>query len=144
MSVPLVEVEWRLREPPLSACGLGAFGAAARALGERLLRDATLADLRAVAGEDLLLIEGADLPWVDGGCYLGRDEREPRILIPTVLAPSIPIAILARALRRRTNSARFALFPADPRAAGSPARATLVPLDGARPIDRSRLEEWLR
>jgi hypothetical protein len=116
-----------------------ATGESARALATRLLAldDAVLAQLRGVAGTGLLLVLGAPelLPWVDGVAYLGRDPDAPSLLLPTALAPDVPVALLERALAARVNTLGAPLAVLD-----APAR--LVPAADARPIERARLSAF--
>jgi len=138
-----LRVDWTPRAIPLAPCAAFATGAAARALGRRLLAldDARLAALAAVAAADLLLVVGAgdDLPWIDGAGYLGRDPAAPELLLPTTLAPTVPAPVLARAVRARLQAAS-----ASPPAAVLAAPTTrIVPCGGARAIDRARLAAWL-
>ena len=103
MTLPRVEVGWTQRQDPLTPVGVAAVGTRARALARRLLdRDlaAPLERLRAAATADALVILGAasDLPWVDGVVYLGKDPKAGSLLIPTNIAPSVPIDALERSL----------------------------------------------
>lgn len=132
-------LEWTPRDAPLEARAVVASGAAAKALGRRLaaLDDAALRTLAAVAGNDVIVVlgEAAALPWADGVVYLGRDDSAPDLLLPTALAPSVPVPVLAAAVRTVVPEAsRVALLP-------SPAR--LIPCGAARSIDRALLAAWL-
>jgi hypothetical protein len=115
-----------------------ARAAAAVALATRLLArdDDALRRLAGAAAPGLLVILGdaADLPWVDGIVYLGRDPGAPALLLPTALAPDVPAPLLERALLARGGGAPLAVL-LDPPA--------LVPTGGARPLDRALLETWL-
>src|SRR5262245_37711227 len=92
---------WTARDEPLAA--RAAVGGAAGRRGRRLaeLDDARRAGLTAVAGPGALVVLGESerLPWVDGVIYLGRDPAAPELLVPTALAPTVPAALLAHALR---------------------------------------------
>lgn len=135
-----VAVSWGPRDEPLAPLAVAARGSAARALAARLARcdDAALARLTGVAGPSLLIAlgDGHALPWVDGVAYLGRDPRAPSLLVPTALAPDVPIALLERALLGRGEgiAAPIAVL------VGPPA---LVGLGAARPIGRAPLEAWI-
>jgi hypothetical protein len=135
-----VAVAWGPRDEPLAPLAVAARGRAARALAARLARcdDATLARLTGVAGPSLLIAlgDGDVLPWVDGVVYLGRDPRAPSLLLPTALAPDVPVALLERALlgRGEALAAPLALF-VDPPA--------LVGVGAARPIERAALGAWI-
>jgi hypothetical protein len=113
---------------------------AARALARRLLArdDAALARLAGLAAPGLLLVLGAadDLPWANGVQYLGRDPDAPALLLPTTLAPAAPLALVERALLARAGAASAPLA-----VLFAPLR--LVPLGGARPVERARLTAWL-
>jgi len=117
---------------------VAARGVAARALARRLLarEDAALARLRGAAAPDLLVVLGdpAELPWVDGAVYLGKDAAAPTLLLPTTREPSVPLPLLERAFARA--------------AAAPPPLAVLLepPLlastEAARPILRATLQGW--
>jgi hypothetical protein len=114
-----IAIELVPREPPLEAVAAVALGAAACALGRRLLAgsDEQLAELRGLTGmtgmtglagmtgatrAPLLAVLGdvAALPWVDGIVYLGRDAEAPRLLLPTTLRPSVTAALFEAAVLR--------------------------------------------
>jgi len=111
---------------------------AATSLGHRLLRDPdSLSHYKAVGARGLLIILGEEkqLPWVDGVIYLGRDSQSPSLLFPTNLEPSVPAALLQRAVEVVHNQhGPFALL-LDPPA--------IVPLSEARTIARASLIKWL-
>jgi len=136
----LLPLRWRVREPPLEPVAAAATGEAARALAERLLAlpDERLAALGGVAGPEVLVVTGekGDLPWVDGVQYLGRDPEAPGLLLPTTLSPAVPLPLVERAvmLRRRTPVTPMAVVLEPP---------MLIPLDGARKVDRAVLRQWL-
>ncbi|WAS92418.1 bpX5 domain-containing protein [Nannocystis punicea] len=100
-----IHVTWRTRAVPLSPQAVAAAGPVAARLVDRLLTftDDALTRLRGVAGPDLLVLTGesADLPWLDGVEYLGRDPLAPGLYIPTTLEPAPVAALLERALRQR-------------------------------------------
>lgn len=133
-----IQIDWAPRATPLTARAVVGSGAVARALGHRLtaLDDAALGALVAVASAELLIVLGdaAELPWVDGVSYLGRDDAAPDLLLPTAVAPSVPPAVLEVAVRARIARPPVAVLAA-------PAR--LVPCWLARGIDRARLTAWL-
>lgn len=135
-------VEWSVREPPLAPRAAAALGSAARALGARLLEldDEALRKLTGVVGPESIVILGdeADLPWVDGVVYLGRDDEAPSLLLPTHSRPSAPgPGVFARAVHRR-----FSRLP--PPLAVLPEAAAVVSCAGALRVSRARLEAWLR
>ena len=143
-----LEVSWRAREPPLAPSAVFALGAAAAVLVRRLLArgDEGLAQLRGVASAPgphasytqrfvLLLGDAALLPWADGAVYLGCDPAAPSLLVPTTLAPSVPVELLERALLVGHSGALppIAVLPAP--------HALLVPCGDARPLSRARLAD---
>ena len=91
-----------------------------------------------MGGPALIVLVGAraDLPWIDGIVYLGRDPAAPALLLPTTLAPDVPPALLERAvLARLSGAAPPIAVLVDPPA--------LVPLGEARPVDRGVLARWV-
>jgi hypothetical protein len=144
----LLPVTWRLREKPLAPIAAAAVGRRARALAPRLLarEDAALARLHGVAGKDVLVVlaEAADLPWLDGIVYLGRDPEAPALLVPTILEPEVPIALVERALVRRAQTSPLAVLPDAERLEPRARTDLLVPCGGALPIVRAVLEAWAR
>ncbi|HSE16303.1 MAG TPA: hypothetical protein VLB46_04580 [Pyrinomonadaceae bacterium] len=135
---PLIEVTWRPRLAPLVSVGVAARGAAATSLAHRLLRDPdSLAHYKAVGAPGLLVILGEEqrLPWVDGVVYLGRDPQSPSLLFPTNLEPSVPAALLQRAVASVHNQPGPCALLLDPPA--------IVPLSEARTVARASLIKWL-
>jgi hypothetical protein len=146
MKEKLIPLNWRLRAAPLDPVGMAVRGEAARRLAQRLLArdDEALGRLSGVAAPDLLpdflmvLGEAADLPWVDGAVYLGRDADAPSLLLPTTREPAVPLPLVERALLARARTSGT-----------SPPYAVLVdpPLlasaQAARPILRPVLQAWL-
>lgn len=128
------------RGVPLTPVAAVAEGDAAVRLARRLLGldDTALSRLAGVASASLLAVTGAeaDLPWVDGVRYLGRDPAAPALLLPTALAPALPLALVERALAAAAppGAAPLAVLTAPLR---------LVPMGGARPLERARLLRWL-
>jgi hypothetical protein len=138
----LRQVAFVPREVPLEPVAAVGIGPVARALGERLLEwtDSEIAMLQGICAPQLLAVLGAahTLPWVDGVAYLGRDERAPRLLLPTTLRPS-PIA---------TELVEQAMLDAHTPNA-SPLAVTAVPrmvlsMSGALPIRREILLAWIK
>lgn len=131
---------WSVCEPPLEPSAVIAIGPIARELGLVLMgrSDPQLQALRGVAGEDVLLLLGAaaDLPWIDGAVYLGRDSSAPALLVPTTHRPSLPLPLIERAIlsRRERLPAPVALT----------VNGLLVSGAEARPVSRPVLEAWLR
>lgn len=110
------------------------MGAAAERLRERLLEldDEAFQGLRGASGPELLAIEGPSeaLVWVDGVAYFGRDSRAPSLLLPTNLAPDLPIAVVELAALRGL-SAPVLLTP-----------EIWASFAGARPLSREALRAW--
>jgi hypothetical protein len=136
---PRVTVTWTPRETPLSVRGVALHGAAAVAMCARLgdADDPTLRALRGVsAGGDVVLL-GDSAPWSPDAVWLGRDEAAPGWLVPTATRPSVPIALLVRALASRGvhGALPHALWP-------TLEGLRVVPLAEARPLSRERLRAW--
>ena len=131
-----IAIIWRPRASPLTPVAVAARGDVARALARRLLAldDDALSALRGVAGADVLLVAGTDLPWVDGVLYLGRDPAAAALLLPTALEPSVPAHFLERALEARFGAGPLAVLPDPP---------AVVAAGAVRPIARETLAAWL-
>jgi MoxR-vWA-beta-propeller ternary system protein len=144
LSAVRVEVGWRARRRPLEPCAALAIGnATCVRLATRLLElsDAELDRLSGCFSERCLLVLGNadDLPWVDALSYLGKDAAGPRLLLPTALEPSVPVALLERAVL--AHAARIKPdAPAQGTWALNPSPALLLPAVSARRLERSRLE----
>jgi len=142
MKDDLIALTWRPRTTPLDPLGMAVRGDAVRALAQRLLArdDEALGRLSGVASPGLLVVlgEAADLPWVDGAVYLGRDADAPSLFLPTSREPTAPLPLVERALLARARTSGT-----------SPPYAVLVdpPLlastQAARPIVRTVLQAWL-
>jgi hypothetical protein len=135
-----LQISWQTRCLPLTACAVAARGEAARELARRTLArdDEELAKLNGVAGEGLLILfsEANVLPWADGALYLGRDEQAPSLLLPTTIAPDMPLALFERALR-----VRFAQLPLP--LAVLPQWNLVLPCGTAQSVARRKLEKQL-
>jgi hypothetical protein len=136
---PRVPVTWTPRDTPLAVRGVALRGAAALAMCARLTAadGPTLRALRGVAaGGDVVLLGDAP-PWAPDAVWLGRDDDAPGWLVPTATRPSVPIALLVRALASRgvPGALPHALWPT---AEG----LRVVPLGEARPLSRERLRTW--
>jgi hypothetical protein len=123
----------------LAPLAVAASGEPAMALAGRLLTldDASLARLKGVAGERLLIVLGEEelLAWVDGVTYLGRDEAAPSLLLPTALEPDVPAALFERALLKHLQrAAPIAVLPG---------AQLLTSVAAARAISRQTLSDWL-
>ncbi|MGH9765339.1 MAG: hypothetical protein ACREDR_09505 [Blastocatellia bacterium] len=108
-----MRIAWEARATPLVPAGAWALGAAAENLARRLLalddqHFASLAGLARIEDRGLLIILGEEafLPWVDGICYLGRDEQAPSLLLPTNFVPTAPLPLLERALLQRASASK--------------------------------------
>jgi hypothetical protein len=134
-----ISVVWRPRRRPLDPAGVAARGEAARALARRLLarEDEALARLSGAASPELLVVLGdsADLPWVDGAVYLGKDAAAPSLLLPTTREPSVPLPLVERAFARAAEAPPPFAVLLDP--------PLLTSLQAARPILRTTLQSWL-
>jgi len=126
------------RDEVLEPAAVVGLGPVARRLGERLLKctDAQLGHWKGLTATGLLIVLGADLPWVDGVEYLGRDLEAPRLLLPTALRPSIGVELFERAIVRRAVE----LSPPLAVVWSSP---TIVSVASALAIRRERLQRWL-
>ncbi len=135
-------VIWEERKEPCEPVGAIAWDASARALAKRLLalEDDHLSRLRASGGTSecllLLLGETADLPWADGVVYLGQDAEAPTILLPTLLAPSVPLPLVERLILQRSGDLPFPIV-------FLPHTGLLISVTTARPVSRRILSVWL-
>jgi hypothetical protein len=136
-------ITWETREVPLPPRAVVGLGDAAEKLVRALLRreDAELASLSGVAGKALVVIAAqssdAQLPWAPGVEYLGVDATAPGLWVPTTLAPTLPLPLVERVLRRGAARAQGALgwLPGPP--------VVVVPLSKLRTLDRGTLQAWL-
>jgi hypothetical protein len=134
----LIEVTWRARLTPLAPIGLVAQGSAATKLAHRLLEAPdVLPRFKGVSGPKLLVILAEEelLPWVDKLVYLGRDRQSPSLLLPTNLEPSVPPALLERAIAANHPGIGPCALLLNP--------PTLIPLGEARALARRGLLKWL-
>jgi hypothetical protein len=140
MTLPQIKIRWTQREQALTPIGVTAVGDRARALARRLLRGdlaMPMERLRGAATDDALVLLGAaaDLPWVDGAIYLGKDPKAGSLLIPTNMIPSVPIDALERAL-----VSRFAGIA--PPIVVLPAHGRVFSAAPALPLGRQHLINW--
>lgn len=123
--------QWIRREPPLAPSAVLARGEAAAALvrSMRALPLDTLSELRAVVGAELIIVSGTGeaLPWADGVVYLGIDPKAPALRMPTWLMPTLPVALLERAILARLDLAPPVACVGDE--LFSLAMATTIPVD---------------
>lgn len=124
------------RIDPLEPRAVLAFGPVAERLMERVLErsDDELGQWTGVANEDLVVLLGEALPWVDGVIYLGSDPRAPGLLVPTAIETKVPLELVARSLMRRCP----------PPAAVSLEPPRIVPLVKARRLSRALVERRAR
>ncbi|MBI4820024.1 MAG: hypothetical protein HY791_27360 [Deltaproteobacteria bacterium] len=127
----MISFRWVDRLEPLEPRALLAFDEVARRLRRKLLRSDSFDRLLGVGDERVLILLGSELPWVDGVLYFGRDARAPSLLLPTALAPELPVEVLEAAVLARSLSAPILVCP-------SP--ALTVSVAAARPLSRSKLE----
>lgn len=143
MNAELLPLAWHPRRVPLEPVGMAARGEATRALVRRLLTrsDEDLGRLSGVSGPGMLLLLGAaaDLPWVEGAAYLGRDPHAPSLLLPTNRHPEISLPLVERALL-----ARAARQGAEPPIAVLLDPPLLASALEARPLVRARLQSWVQ
>jgi hypothetical protein len=142
MILPQIGVRWTPRDPALAPVAVAAVGDRARALARRLLRDdlpLPLDRLRGAATDEALVVlgEAADLPWVDGAVYLGKDLKAGSLLVPTTMVPSVPLDALERALL-----GRFADVAAP--VVVLPAPGLVFSAAPALPLSRDRIALWLK
>lgn len=123
-------LSWTHAEPPLAVGGALALGVAARALGERLLER----DVRcpALAGDGVLVALDADAPWVESATWIGVCPDAPSLWLPTLRRPTVPAAMVLKALRLAGHTGPLLLTP-----------HALYPLAHARTLDPPRLRAWL-
>ena len=99
-----ITISWTSRPTPLRPAAVLGHGPVtqllARALADRVSRGI---DLEVHAGDGYLLAIGdeAELPWVDGVTWLGRDGA---LLVPTTLAPTPDVGLVGRAIARHIGS----------------------------------------
>lgn len=135
-----MDIAFAPRAGSLDPVAVIATGPVARALAHRLLRlaDADLTALRGVAGDGLIALMGgaATLPWVDGVVYLGCDADAPRLLLPTMLRPTVAADVFERAIARHAgrHASPWAILAAPPR---------VIPLGDALPVERAHVLRWL-
>lgn len=135
-----IPVSWQGRPQPLASLAAVALGEAAESLARRLLAEGEedLARRSGVAGPGFLLVlaAAAELPWVDGVVYLGRDPEAPALLLPVHRRPAVPLPLFERALLKA--------FPATrPPVAVLGEPALCASAAAARPIARPALALWL-
>ena len=140
MSPSRLPVELVPRAEPLDPLAAVGLGPVARTLAARLLQRpaSELRELRGVAGVAVLAVLGASdaLPWVEGITYFGRDARAPQLLLPTTLAPTVPVELFARALLAHHKDLAAPLLLLGP-------QRRVLSVAAALPIEPARLTQWL-
>ncbi len=91
-----MNLSWSVRAQPLAVEGCWAEGAAAADLQAKLTRRAL--KLQTARFDTGLLALGAEVPWVDGGTYLGR---QGQIYMPTMWLPNLPYEWLVAGLAKK-------------------------------------------
>lgn len=132
-----IQIKWINRFDALEPLALIAFDNAARLLKEKLLSfdDEKLFSIQGVFGENLVFIscETKNLPWIDGGIYLGKDSRSPSIFLPTNVRPNIPFDLFEKSLLEHfAGKNPFAVV-----------ENKIIPVGKMRPISRKVLSEIL-
>jgi hypothetical protein len=84
----------------------------------------------------VVLAPAAELPWVDEIRYFGVDPAAPSLLLPTTRAPVVAVELVERAFRRVLSGSGPWLVDDTDR--------SVVPLDRAGHIARTRANAWLR
>ena len=92
----MIEVGWRAREEVLPCVGACAAGAPARAMARRLRGHTPVR--RGWVAPDLVVVLGADAPWVDGAVWLGVSPSLPGVFWPTVWEVTAPADLWLRRL----------------------------------------------
>lgn len=129
-------LRWAPRWPPLVPELVVARAEALRALVQQLLASpARLAGLRGLAAPGVFVATGAELPWVDGAEFFGRDADAPWLYLPTARAPSVPAAWLERRYRKAHSDAAWPCVLV-------PEPLTLIPFARAAPLDANALRAW--
>ncbi len=133
----MLEIKWQNRFDSLQPLALIAFDDSAIRLKEKLLTfdDEKLLNLQGVFAENLLFITGKseNLPWIDGGIYLGKDQNAPTIFLPTNLRPTIPIDLFEKSLLRKFVAQKpFAVV-----------KNKIIPIGKMLPISRKILSDLI-
>jgi hypothetical protein len=139
-----IRIHWEPRPRPLKPVAAAARGACSRALARKLLGwpAGRLLELKGVAGPGMIIILGdeARLPWAAGIHYLGRDSEAAALLLPTNIQPSVPVALLERAILASSSTNKLInLLPL----AVLPDPPAVAPIGSARPVSHDLLEAWL-
>jgi hypothetical protein len=123
------------RWPPLEPEFVVARGEAGRALARVLLADpARLASLRGLISGEVFALTGAELPWVDGAEYFGRDGASSWLLVATHQAQAVPTSWLERRYRAELPKLDWPCLLLS---------SGLLPVGRAASIHGPALEAWL-
>lgn len=138
MNADKLQIRWRTLDEPRAPVGTVAAGSAAERLVRKILGfdDVQLARWRGVSTPDTIILLGEEesLPWTDGVLYISRDQRAPRLLLPTNRDPEVPLDLFERALIRHC--------PFSPPLVAFGAR--VISVSEARDVSRAALLSWLR
>lgn len=132
-----VSLQWGPRWPPLDAEFVVGRGFAGRHLARAVLATPTrLAGLRGVLSPDVLALTGADLPWVDGVEYFGREEGAPWLLMPTTRECSVRAAWLEHRFRATSGAIDW------PCLLLGETELELLPVGRVGALEFAQLERW--
>jgi hypothetical protein len=134
-------MSWVDRDIVLAPIAAYARGAAAAELARKLSTWPAdrLAKLSGVSAKEAIVLiakQEADLPWVDGIQYLGKDPDAPQLLLPTARAPAVHAGLFERAIVAKARTVGLIAVLPDPPAA-------IIPLKPALPLTRAKLELFL-
>lgn len=121
-----MRIGWGPRPEPLTPIAALVPRHQARVLLTRDITD----DTRALStGDSLVLLAASEhLPWCPQVRYFGRDELAPSLLVPTNVAPTIPIDLFERCIRLRyRHSGPILVDPKAQRVIGLTAERPLTP-----------------
>lgn len=109
-----------------------ALGTVAKVLRDQLLQrdDASIAQWTGVSIAHGLVVCGPELPWVDGARYVAPDPDAGALWMPTTRRPTVPAALLERAVLARCPSGSAPVLLLD---------GAMIPLGPARPLDFATL-----
>jgi hypothetical protein len=129
---PPIAIDWHKRDLPLTP--LAAM--VPRNEVEALLKRDLATGLRALCVGDTLIVFGKtdDLPWCHGVRYFGRDALAPTLLLPTHSAPTIPVELFERCIRRRYSFSGPLLIDRQAR--------RVVGLTAERPLTKAALQQF--
>jgi hypothetical protein len=91
-----VKIEWRTAQPPLPPVAVVAGGQLAEILTAKV---SGREDIALTRFADWSVVEGPDLPWVDGAVYLGAVPGAADVLVPVHRLPDVHADLARRAAR---------------------------------------------